>query len=179
MGVVSFVAIHTEGWRCSLESLPPPLLHGTLGTRQEVMNDDAGSASVDETRAETRVVSGIQAKHSSWVWYVGTGLISWFSVENLQGFFFLYHLMRIPQVSRWWQHCEPGYHGNRSTGFKPNHIFYSASFLSFFSNGHTELEIHSQKLVHMRNTCLFWVTVLVWQSNPAASSCRSVNKAVL
>lgn len=166
MGVVSFVVIHTEGWHCSLESLPPPLLHGTLGTRQEMMNDDAGSTSVDETRAESRVVPGNQAKHSSGVWYVGTGLISWFSVENLQGFFFFFYiiLMRIPQVSRWWQHCEPGYHGNRSTGFQPNHIFYSASFLSFFSNGYTELEIHSQNLVHMRNTCLFRATVLVRQS---------------
>lgn len=39
------------------------------------MNGDAGSTSVDETRAETRVVSGSQAKHGSWVWCVGTGLI--------------------------------------------------------------------------------------------------------
>lgn len=47
-----------------MKSLPLSLSHGTLGTRQQLMNGDAGSRAVGESRAAELYLEN-QAKRSS------------------------------------------------------------------------------------------------------------------
>lgn len=137
------------GWHCSLESLPPPLLHGTLGTRQELMNDDAGSAGVEETRA-AELDSTIQAKHSSGLssnpsW--GRNWTVFLIFSSLQGPFFYISfdenptgvmLVTAPRARLPWE---------QKNRFKTKSYFLECIFLSLFFGMNKRSSRYTVKIV--------------------------------